>query len=251
VAISPANRARTKIGVGEEVDLTVNPAPATWAITSGSGTLTPSTGSRTTVRFTANDNAGSVTITATGSGCSCSISLTVVTPTNWTMKRKSGTKVKHKKGRPACAWKGTFFYHPNDVNFYNMESREKDSKYVGTGSYSGYTGDYHGNYPPPDRAGPWVSLISHTDADGTQGGSTDTVDTGDPGAAVTGSAPPFVAGSGHFPIVRQWRVVGSANIHDFASQNQEDEIFTDGHCESRKGGNTERVMYTDDDSDFL
>lgn len=129
-----------------------------------------------------------------------------------------------------------------------MESREKDSQYVGTGSYSGYNGDYHGNYPPPDRAGPWVSLISHTDADGTEGGSTDSVDTGDPGAAVTGSAPPFKVGSGYFPIVRQWRVVGSTNTHDFAAVRQEDEIFDTGRCESRKGGNTEHTMYSDDKS---
>jgi hypothetical protein len=73
IATSPLNRARTKIGVGEEVELTVNPGPATWAITSGSGTLNPSSGSNTKVTFTAGDTAGSVTITATGSGCSCMI----------------------------------------------------------------------------------------------------------------------------------------------------------------------------------
>src|ERR1043165_7395823 len=66
IATSPTNRARTKIGVGEEVKLTVTGNPATWAITSGGGTLSPNTGARNSVTFTADDNAASVTITATG-----------------------------------------------------------------------------------------------------------------------------------------------------------------------------------------
>ena len=49
----------------------------------------------------------------------------------------------------------------------------------------------------------------------------------------------------YFPIVYQWRVIGNATIHDFPGIRQEHEIFTDGKCESRKGGNTEFNMYNE------
>jgi hypothetical protein len=248
VATSPANRARTRIGVGEEVELTVNPGPATWAITSGTGRLSPR-GSQTTVTYTASDTGGNVTITATGAGCSCTITLTVVVPSSWTMKRQPGTKLRHNKGRPDCGWHGIFFVQPKDVNFYNMEFREKDSQYEGDGSYSSYKGAWHGNYALPERVSAWLPITSHTDADGSQPAGVDSVDTGDPGPAVTGDKPPFKVGSGHFPITMQWKV-GTGDAKDFPTTRQEDEIFADVRCESRKGGNTEHTMYSDPTSTF-
>jgi len=248
VKSSPADRARTKIGVGEEVELTVSPAPATWTITSGSGKLSPSSGAKVT--FTAGDKAESVTITATGSGCSCTKTFNVVRPASWTMKKQSGTNLKHTAGRPDCGWKGIMYVHPNDVNFYNIETREKDSKYVGTGAYSSYNGDYHGNYPLPDRVSGWFAIVRHNDADGSTDDVPDTIYTGLPSVAATGAAPPFTRGSGYFPITMQWRVAGKAAIHDFPVRRQEDEIFPTGRCESRKGGNTEHTMHTDPASTY-
>jgi type VI secretion system secreted protein VgrG len=140
------------------------------------------------------------------------------------------------------------YVHPDDVNFYNIETREKDSKYVGTGSYSGYNGSYHGNYPPPERASDWFPIKRHT-ADGSTDDVPDTIYTGDPSAAVTGAAPPFKVGSGHFPITMQWRV-GSGAAKDFPVSRQEDEIFADGRCESRKGGTTEHTMHDDPTSTY-
>jgi hypothetical protein len=248
VATSPSNRARTKIAVGEEVELTVNPGPATWAITSGSGTLNPNSGTKVT--YTAGDAAGSATIKATGPGCSCTITFTVVEPSNWTMKRQPNTKLKHTNGRPDCGWKGIMYVHPNDVNFYRIETREKDSTYVGTGSYASYNGDYHGNYPPPDRVSAWFPISRHSETDGSTDDTPDTIYTGLPSPAATGTAPPFKSGSGYFPITIQWRVVGSGNIHDFPAVRQEDEIFSNGRCESRKGGNPEHTMYNDPTSTY-
>jgi hypothetical protein len=249
IATSPANRARTRIGVGEEVKITIKGNPATWAITSGTGTLSPNTGARTSVTFTADDAAGSVTVTATGSGCSCvnTITFTIVQPSNWTMKRKPGSNLRHTHNRPSCGWRGIMYIHPNDVNFYRVQARELDSQYVGTGSYSGDSGDWHGNYPPPDRASEWVTITmaNHTDADGSKINAEDNIDTGDGDPAATGSAPPFNVGAGHFVIVFQWKVTGSANLHNFPSVRQEDEIFSTGRCESRKGGNTEFTMWND------
>jgi type VI secretion system secreted protein VgrG len=242
VATSPANRARTRIGVGEEVELTVSPGSATWEITSGTGKLSPKSGAKVT--YTADDTAGSVTITATKPGCSCTITLTVVEPSSWTMKRRSGTNLRHTHGRPDCGFQGTFFIHPNDVNFYRIRFREKDSQAVASGSYSVFNGVWHGNYPLPDRVGPWLAVISHTDADGSQAGGLDNVYSGDPGAGATNASPPFKVGTMHFPITMQWKV-GTGIAHDFGAVRQEHEIFADGRCESRKGGLTEQTKHDD------
>jgi hypothetical protein len=142
------------------------------------------------------------------------------------------------------------YVHPNDVNFYRIETREKDSQYVGTGAYSSYNGDYHGSYPAPDRVSAWFPITRHSEADGSTDDAPDTIYTGLPGTAATGTAPPFKVGSGYFPIVIQWRVVGGATIHDFATVRQEDEIFSDGRCESRKGSHTEHTLYSDASSTY-
>ena len=249
VATSPANRARTTIGVGEEVTLTVTGNPATWT-KSGGGTLSPNTGTRTSVTFTADDNAGSITITATGSGCSCvnTIAFTIVQPANWTMKRQSGTNLKHTSGRPDCGWTGNEYIHPNDVNFYRIEVRELDSQPVRTGSYLAApwtTPIWHGGYPLPDQAGPWLTAGNHTDADGTKINMIDDIYSGDAGAAATGNAPPFTVGTMYFPITFQWHIVGNSTNHNFSVVRQEHEIFSTGKCESRKGSHTEFSMYND------
>jgi len=247
VATSPANRARTKIGVGEEVKLTVTGNPATWAITSGSGTLSPSTGARTSVTFTADDKAQSVTVTATGSGCSCvnTITLTVVRPSSWRMKRKSGTNLKHTNGRPDCGWTGEMYLNPKDVNFYRVEVRELDSEAVCTGSYTPFNGVKHGNYPAPDHASAWLTAGTHTDADGNKVNMIDNIYSGDPGSGATNAAPPFKVGTMYFPITFQWRVKGKATKHNFPVVRQEHEIFANGKCESKKGGNPESCMHSD------
>ena len=249
VKTSPANRARTRIGVGEEVVLTVNPGPATWTRTSGGGSLSPSRGSHTAVYYTAGDTAGNVTITAKGKGCTCTITLTVVEPSGWTMKKKLGTNLKHTNGRPDCGWKGIMYVHPNDVNFYNIETREKDSKCVATGSHSGFNNLWHGNYGGPDKASAWFPITSHSTTDGSTDNVPDTIHTGDPGATATRAAPPFTVGSHHYPITMQWKV-GAGSVKDFPVKNHEAEIFANGRCEMRKGGNTEHTMYNDPTSTY-
>ena len=243
VATSPAVRARTRVGVGEEVDLTVSPDPATWTIISGRGTLTPSAGSVAKVTFAASDAAGSVTIKATAPSGDATITLTVVEPSSWSMERKPGSSLRHTAGRPDCGWKGIMYVHPDDVNFYNIETREKDSQYAGTGSSAGANGTYHGNYPPPDGASDWFPITRHAPGAGSTDDVPDTIYSGDDPTA-TGNAPPFNAGSGHFPITMQWRV-GTGAPKNFPVRNQEDEVFANGRCEMRKGGNTEHTMYND------
>ena len=142
------------------------------------------------------------------------------------------------------------YVHPNDVNFYRIQDREKDSQAVATGSYSVFNGVWHGNYPLPDRVSGWFLLSSHTETDGSTDNAPDEVYSGDPLAAATGATPPFTVGNMHFPITIQWSVVGSSNVHDFPVVNQEHEIFPTGRCESRKGSHTEPTMYNDAASSY-
>lgn len=250
VATSPSNRARTRIGVGEEVRLTVNPGPATWSITSGVGSLNPTRGRHTRVTFTASDTAGSVTITAAPSGCTCRITFTVVAPSNWTMTQQTGTNLKHTHGRPDCGWKGIGWYHPNDVNFYNIETRELDSRSIATGSYHpSHHNDWHGHYPPPERVSDWFPVVSYNTSRGSTDNAPDDIYSGYPNTAATGSAPPFNIGNYYWPITWQWRV-GTGTARNFPVQRQEHQIFATGRCESRKGGNTEHTMYNDPTSSY-
>lgn len=244
----PTNRTRTKVGVGEEVYLTVSPGPATWKIVSGKGKLSPA-GSQTKVKFTAPEKKSTVVIEATAAGGTCSITFTVVEPSSWIMKKQKGTNLNHTQGRPDCGWKGIMYVRPKDVNFYRIETREKDSQFVGHGSYSGFTGDYHGGYPLPDRASAWFPIVHYSETLGSTDNAPDEIYTGDPGEAATGKAPPFTAGDGYFPITIQWRVI-AGTIRDFAATNQEAEIFADGKCESRKGSHTEHTMHNDPTSTY-
>ena len=255
IATSPANRARLRIGVGEEVTLTVTPGPATWAITSGGGTLNPNSGSHSSITYTADDTAGSVTITASGAGCSCTITFSVVEPSHWTMKRRAGTNLGHTHNRPDCSWFGTMLIHPNDVNFYRIETRELNSTITVSGSYSPFAGLKHQGSTQTESA--FFAVIKHSDSEGSEVGLSDNIATGDPGptatgavappgaAPPTGAAPPFTPGTHFFPITWQWRVLTRTTIHDFPEQRQEAEIFASGRCESRKGGNTEATMFSD------
>lgn len=244
---SPADRTRTKVGVGEEVTITVTGNPATWEL-SGGGTISPSTGTQSSVTFTADKVAGSATITATGSGCSCvnTITFTVVEPSDFTMRRK-GSTLEHNNPWPDCGWTGLIYVHPNDVNFYRVQVRELDSQAVASGCYSGppFPGAYHGGYPLPDRASPWIALTSHTESRGTKAGSAeDHIYSGYPPSSATGTAPPFTIGNYYWPMTWQWRVRGSTTRHNFPRFRQTHSINAAGRCTSSKAGNSERCLYS-------
>jgi phage-related protein len=239
VALTPAPRTRTRVGVGEEVKLTYSAGSATWTSTVGS--VTPAIGP--TSMFKAPDIRNAGTVSAVGSCGRVDTIFTVIEPSTWTMDRFPGTGLKHTAGRPDCGWKGLTWFHPDDVNFYNMEDREQDSLSVTTGSYNPLSGQPHGRYP--GGFSPWFPMTRHDPARGSTDDSPDSIYSGDPGSASTGTAPPFNPGTMYFPITLQWRVIGLASIHNFGVLRQEHEIYASGKCESRKGGHTESRMYND------
>ncbi len=258
---SPLNRARTRIGVAEEVILTVNPGPATWKISSGGGYLDPEGGSHTEITYIAGDTAEKVTITATVKVCPnpCEITFDVVEPSCWKMERKPGTKVAHeKKGMPHCAWQGITWIQPTDVNFNGIEVREKDSKCKAEGCYKSADGTWHGKYEKRDkngdkdengvRASPWLQIGNHDPKKGSYVTEHDTVDSGEPD--YYSEKPPFTKGKVLYSITMQWRVGYDEPVKDFPVTDQVHEIFDDGKCVSTKGGNTESTMYDDDQSNY-
>jgi hypothetical protein len=166
------------------------------------------------------------------------------------MTRQSGTNLKHTNGRPDCGWKGIGWYHPDDVNFYNIETRELDSRSIATGCYHpSHHNDWHGGYPLPDRVSEWFPVTRHNPSSGSTDNAPDEIYSGYPRASATGTAPPFNTGSYYWPITWQWRV-GTGNAKNFPVQRQEHEIFATGRCESRKGSHTEHTMYSDPSSGY-
>jgi len=250
VATSPKNRDRTRIGVGEEVTLTVNPGPATWEITSGPGGLIGSdekgrVADATSVTYWArNDNGdptNGVTISATGSCGTCTIKLTIVAPTDLTIVREPGTVLKHVQGRPTCGFLGRPYVVPTDVNFYNLEVREKDSHPKGTGCFSGPAIEekWHGNYPEPDRASSPKGIDDYSTDLGSRVDAPDMIGGDDPGPLSTGVSEPFNPGTLTFPIVWQWRVHFMDTWYDFPTITEVIEIFASGRCTATKAGHSE------------
>jgi hypothetical protein len=171
----------------------------------------------------------------------------VVEPENFTMRRRGGRN-KHFNPWPDCGWTGLIYVHPNDVNFYRVQIRELDSQAVTTGCYSTpqQTGAYHGNYPPPSRASPWIALTSHTERHGSLSNITDNIYSGRPLSSWAGGAnPPFMTGTMYYPMTWQWRVRASAARNNFPSFRQSHRVTAPGLCTSTKAGNTESNMYSD------
>jgi hypothetical protein len=173
----------------------------------------------------------------------------VVEPSRFTM-RKKGRTLEHNNPRPDCGWTGLVYVHPKDVNFYRVQIRELDSQAVTTGSYSGFSGLWHGNYPAPGRASSWLALTSHSESRGSKAAAEDHIYSGDPGSGATDPAapatpPPFNVGTMYFAMTWQWRVVGKATRHNFPSFRQSHRITAPGRCTSSKAGNSESSMYND------
>lgn len=206
IATAPANRARTKIGAGEEVDLTFSLGSATWTPPSsgsllpyGGGSLSSTSGPKVT--YTAPERADSVTISATGSGCTASITFTVVEPSGARRKQKPGTNLKHDVDRPSIGIKTDLYVLPDDVCFYNIEYRELEATAVTSGVYDHAPLKGAGHLPNPNFL-PFTKTVeaglgTKVNSDGDQAFS------GDPGTDA-----PFAPGSVSLDIPYVFRVAG-------------------------------------------
>ncbi len=146
-ATVPSNRARTRIGVGEQIELTFSLGSASWtAAPPDAGTLASNTGA--TVIYSAPDRAASVTFTATGSGCTATVVITVVEPSNIVMIRRPGTKGKHTKNTASVGFIADIYFMPADVCFDHVSYLEDEVDAVGTGCFQASMASNHVGHHP-------------------------------------------------------------------------------------------------------
>ena len=228
-ATVPSKQTRTKIGVGEPVDLTFSAGTATWTPDPG-GVGTLSTTSGATVTFTAPDRANTATITATAAaGGTATIKFTIVEPASVKIKRKTSTLGHHTINTPSVGFIGETFIFPEDVSFENCSYLESEVNAVGTGCFKDYyaanpTGHNPSTTPNPigppvnDTSGSKLNGEDQIDGDGTK-----------------------CAGSWSFAIPVSFQV-GSGAAKVFTTVNQVTTITAAGDTTITKGGghNTSR-----------
>lgn len=173
VATLPADRARTNLGIGEETNLSTDPATAvTWTIAGDDGSMgTLSTASGTTTKYTACDRGKSVTINAARScGRSATIAFTVIQMGGGTLESPTDVSV---IAPPSIAvgFTATPTGQPANVSFLNCEMREGTCPADATGIFAFQAGQVH-----PDT-GSWVPFSANVDANGTPITTFDTIKT--------------------------------------------------------------------------
>ncbi|HMB36995.1 MAG TPA: DUF4157 domain-containing protein [Methylomirabilota bacterium] len=216
VATTPGARTRTRIGVGENVNLTHAPGSTAWTTTAG--TLSATNG--TTVILTAPDTAQKITVRAGG----VTIQFDIVAPTSVSMDREPGTGVKHHLNRADSGIQTRVFLGPDDVNFSNVRYRELDVAGTGSGVYScnpfsgGHCGAGGGGNPCPDKAMTNTVVAGM----GTQSVLGDCAYSGR-----CGGTPPFGAGTTSLSIPYEYRV-GAGPFHQFTFVGQAHILAADG-----------------------
>jgi hypothetical protein len=143
VATQPTDRKRKKLGVGEEVNLTLKPSSLpspTWALTGTPGTSTLSPMSGITSKLTAGERACTPTSEATINGETVKIDFNVVEPSTVTLVKTGGSGVPNPLGVQMTA---EWYVGPNDVNFSKLAIAEQQCNAVCTGYFNYQQGLVH------------------------------------------------------------------------------------------------------------
>ena len=120
VATTPADRTRTTIGVGEKVNLSLNPTPSgtiTWSVTGG-GTLTDGA----TPILTTPDVRATCVVTVNFSGGSCTQPFSVIPPSGVQFTEYGADR--HKQGYTSAGFLAQIEIQPNTVSFGAIQVRE-------------------------------------------------------------------------------------------------------------------------------
>ena len=197
----PANKARTTIGVGEEVSLyfdgtIANVTPPTWTTTGGA--LSQPTGWNTL--FTAPDNEGNVNVTCNVHGEKFEIPFDVLKP-NGVKSTQRGLE-SFPVGQVGAGMYINVVLQPATVSFYRVEMMEPGADATGTTGYfinnapSHNSGNGANDWHPVNNANKIVSppenLFDHATSSGWPIGA---------------------SGSYTWPISPIWRVLGNATTH--------------------------------------
>jgi hypothetical protein len=173
----PVDHKRTKIGVGEQVDLSFLPAgEAEWRVSSGLGRLADVSGGHAI--FLSGELPGSSTIQADNRSLNCKATITfdVVAP-NGLLLEPSGA-VYHTRNRLDIGFRANAYLTPDDVSFEGIYINEDDVPSVAQGCYSPLNHTGHQATTEPTMVGkdvPGKGSQLWTDNPG------DTVYSGDPG----------------------------------------------------------------------
>ena len=205
VATLPPDRARHRIGVGEEVRCTFSLGNARWDHTGG-GRLSSDSG--TTVTYTAHDTPGSVRVTATGQGCTAQVDFQIVAPSSVHLEREG--EVAHTRGYPDVGMNAFIYIRPDNVSFYNIMTRENDSQAHATGVYSCKDGLSHNPNMDADHCTTTV-----VEGKGTVSETVDEIDSG-----YCATAPPNPSGTEHIAIDCAYNVPPSSRFWGFDTVHQ-------------------------------
>ena len=229
VATQPQDRKRKKLGVGEEVNLTLKPSSLpspTWVLngTQGTSGLDPLAGISS--KLTAGERACTPTTEATVLGENVKIDFNVIEPTGVTMEQETGTGIWHIQGRPSAGFMGRPFVSPTDVSFIKIQVREGQCVATGNGYYGYANGKQH-----PDGA--WVNVAT---GDASNPSKVDGLDTIRSGTAPNdaGHSLPDV-GTFDWPIPWLFRV-GSGGEQQFVVITHHHESDAAGTVTISKGG---------------
>jgi hypothetical protein len=212
VATTPGNRARTTIGVGEQVNLYFNPSPSidyrnfAWSTTAGS--LTSTQGNST--QLTAPSSAGSATVTATVRGQPVSITFNVVAPSSYDHAQLTATN-HYPVGVAGAGMTNLIWISPTNVSFYRVNIMEVGEDAT---NISGYFSQWTPQQLHHNTADHWTSLNQ----------ANQFVDY----AGSYSNPPPWSVGGYAWDIPARWQVVGSGATNSMKGWNQAASIVTLG-----------------------
>ncbi len=143
-ATAPGNRARTKLGVGERVTLTVNPGPGNWHASGAK--LSAKSGSKITL--TAPDRPGDVEVEVDVGGTKKTIKFTVIAPSEVHQVRVStehytAAQIGIPTPLPNAGFHADIYLGPDDVNFSAVSFLEDEIGAKASGSWAAKNGEGH------------------------------------------------------------------------------------------------------------
>ncbi|MEZ5405125.1 MAG: hypothetical protein R3F23_02800 [Verrucomicrobiia bacterium] len=226
VATVPNNRKRKKLGVGEEVKLTLKPSynignAVKW-IVEGGGSVKPTFGPETT--FTAGHQAGISRVKATfDNGMEIVNTFTVVEPSGILMEQEPFTEIWHIQGMASVGFRGRAYYKPTDVSFINIQVREQTVPGNGNGYYNFLNGEVH-------ALGDWIQVVQGTELKGSKDGTYDQISAG-------AYPPPFAQGVFYWWIPWEYRLKKKQDfVKEFTTVAHYQEADEKGKVTLSKGG---------------
>ncbi len=141
---APANRTRTRLGVGERVVLKVTGGSGNWR--ASGAVLSAKTG--TVVTMTAPPRPGSVTVSVDVGGTQRSLSFTVIAPSTVRMVVASTEHIDN--SLPNAGMHCECYIGPDDVNFGETTNSEDDIRAKASGCWDEFNGAGHGPSPSPN-----------------------------------------------------------------------------------------------------